>query len=204
LHHLLTGRDPGAAAPFSFPPVEQLSQDCNPRFAELIDDALEYDVVLRIQSAQEFKRRLSRIRDRDQRAKASVPSAISAGASLTPTLRLESNASQPAATPFARGQEVPTEPVRAKVTRVAEFNTLGAYESWLEHEGRSAEILSVATTKRWGFVFGFLGHAKQYTVTYQVAPDPIQPKSQSLSFFLALAILILIAFVAFLIASLSK
>jgi serine/threonine-protein kinase len=58
LHHLLTGRDPTAAPPFSFPPTSQLEPEISPALAELVDEALAYDVDRRIPSAPEFTRRL--------------------------------------------------------------------------------------------------------------------------------------------------
>jgi serine/threonine protein kinase len=58
LHHLLTGRDPTAAPPFSFPPTRELEPGINPSLAKLVDEALAYDVNGRIPSAEEFRRRL--------------------------------------------------------------------------------------------------------------------------------------------------
>jgi serine/threonine protein kinase len=58
LHHLLTGRDPTAAAPFTFPPTSEAEPKTNPALAALVDEALAYDVDRRIPSAQEFARRL--------------------------------------------------------------------------------------------------------------------------------------------------
>src|SRR5262249_20825024 len=58
LHHLLTGRDPTAAPPFSFPPTRELAPTINPALANLVDQSLAYDVNQRIPSAREFKRRL--------------------------------------------------------------------------------------------------------------------------------------------------
>ena len=58
LHHLLTGRDPTAAPPFTFPPTSQLEPEISPALAKLVDEALAYDVDRRIPSAPEFTRRL--------------------------------------------------------------------------------------------------------------------------------------------------
>jgi len=58
LHHLLTGRDPTAAPPFTFPPTRELVPEINPALAKLVDEALAYDVNRRIPSAQEFRQRL--------------------------------------------------------------------------------------------------------------------------------------------------
>jgi eukaryotic-like serine/threonine-protein kinase len=40
LHHLLTGRDPTAAPPFSFPPTSELAPKISPALAELVDESL--------------------------------------------------------------------------------------------------------------------------------------------------------------------
>lgn len=61
LHHLLTGRDPTAAPPFTFPPINELEPKIIPALAELVDEALAYDVNRRIPSAREFRRRLGLI-----------------------------------------------------------------------------------------------------------------------------------------------
>jgi serine/threonine protein kinase len=58
LHHLLTGRDPTAALPFTFLPTSELEPKINPALAKLVDEALAYDVNRRMPSAQEFGRRL--------------------------------------------------------------------------------------------------------------------------------------------------
>jgi serine/threonine protein kinase len=61
LHQLLTGRDPTAAPPFSFPRASELEPGINPALAKLVDEALAYDVNRRIASAREFRRRLQLI-----------------------------------------------------------------------------------------------------------------------------------------------
>ncbi|MGH7865539.1 MAG: protein kinase domain-containing protein, partial [Candidatus Binataceae bacterium] len=63
MHHALSGRDPALEPPFSFPPLRQLSPATNSALAELVDHALQYDVVNRVSDAAEFKRRLVAIRD---------------------------------------------------------------------------------------------------------------------------------------------
>jgi len=63
MHHALSGRDPAAEAPFSFPPISSLCPKINPALAALVDQALQYDVVLRMGTAAEFKQRLLQIRD---------------------------------------------------------------------------------------------------------------------------------------------
>jgi serine/threonine protein kinase len=58
MHHALTGRDPTTEPPFSFPPLKKVIADANPALADLVDNALSYDVEKRIASASDFKRRL--------------------------------------------------------------------------------------------------------------------------------------------------
>lgn len=63
IHHALSGRDPANEAPFSFPPLRTLCPGAEPALAALVDDALAYDVVHRVPSAAEFRRRLLAVRD---------------------------------------------------------------------------------------------------------------------------------------------
>ncbi len=63
MHHALSGRDPANEAPFSFPPLATLCPNIKPALAALVDEALAYDVEHRVQSAEEFRRRLQNIRD---------------------------------------------------------------------------------------------------------------------------------------------
>ena len=58
MHHALSGRDPAAEPPFSFPPLRKLCPDLNPSLAALVDQALAYDVVNRMRDATEFRHRL--------------------------------------------------------------------------------------------------------------------------------------------------
>ncbi|MBF6558723.1 MAG: protein kinase [Candidatus Binataceae bacterium] len=62
MHHALSGRDPAAEPPFSFPPLRKLSPEINPALAALVDQALAYDVVNRMRDAAEFRHRLIEIR----------------------------------------------------------------------------------------------------------------------------------------------
>jgi len=62
MHHALSGRDPAAEPPFSFPKLKTLCPDIAPALTELVDQALEYDVVHRMADAAEFKERLLAIR----------------------------------------------------------------------------------------------------------------------------------------------
>src|SRR5579871_404739 len=77
MHHALSGRDPAAEPPFSFPKLRTLCPDINPALADLVDQALEYDLVHRMADALEFKERLLAI-------KAGVPLAQANGATTAP------------------------------------------------------------------------------------------------------------------------
>jgi serine/threonine protein kinase len=63
MHQALSGRDPAAEAPFSFPPLRKLCPDLDPSLAALVDQALAYDVVNRMRDATEFKNRLIAIKN---------------------------------------------------------------------------------------------------------------------------------------------
>jgi serine/threonine protein kinase len=62
MHHAISGRDPAAEAPFSFPPLGKLCPDIDPRLASAVDRALAYDVVNRPRDAAEFRNRLLEIK----------------------------------------------------------------------------------------------------------------------------------------------
>ena len=62
MHHALSGRDPALEPPFSFPPLRSLCPDATPALADLIDQSLKYDVILRVADAAEFKNRLMAIK----------------------------------------------------------------------------------------------------------------------------------------------
>ena len=62
MHHALSGRDPALEAPFSFPPLHSLCPDIAPDLADVVDQALKYDVALRIGDVAEFKDRLLAIK----------------------------------------------------------------------------------------------------------------------------------------------
>jgi serine/threonine protein kinase len=51
MHYMLSGRDPQAEPPFSFPPLATLRRDVDPNLAKLIDQCLNNDANLRPQSA---------------------------------------------------------------------------------------------------------------------------------------------------------
>src|SRR6202142_1423523 len=62
MHHALSGRDPALEPPFSFPPLRSLCPDVTPALADLIDQTLKYDVILRVADAAEFRHRLIAIK----------------------------------------------------------------------------------------------------------------------------------------------
>jgi serine/threonine protein kinase len=62
MHHALSGRDPALEPPFSFPALHSLCPDLTPALCELVDQALKYDVVLRMADAAEFRQRLMAIK----------------------------------------------------------------------------------------------------------------------------------------------
>jgi len=62
MHHAISGRDPAAEAPFSFPPLRKLCPDIDSRLGAVIDKALAYDVANRMHDASEFKQRLLEIK----------------------------------------------------------------------------------------------------------------------------------------------
>jgi serine/threonine protein kinase len=62
MHHALSGRDPALEPPFSFPPLRSLCPGVTPALADLVDQALKYDVALRVADTAEFKQRLMAIK----------------------------------------------------------------------------------------------------------------------------------------------
>jgi serine/threonine protein kinase len=62
MHHALSGRDPALEPPFSFPPLHSLCSDVTPALCDLIDQALKYDVALRVADCAEFRERLFAIK----------------------------------------------------------------------------------------------------------------------------------------------
>jgi serine/threonine protein kinase len=63
--NLLTGWDPAAHAPFSFPALRQLRQECSQALEEIISQALMIDPDDRISTAREFAHRLKAVRAAD-------------------------------------------------------------------------------------------------------------------------------------------
>jgi serine/threonine protein kinase len=62
MHHALSGRDPALEPPFSFPALHTLCPDVTPPLCELVDQALKYDVALRVADTAEFRDRLIAIK----------------------------------------------------------------------------------------------------------------------------------------------
>jgi serine/threonine protein kinase len=86
MHHALSGRDPALEPPFSFPALHTLCPDVTPELCELVDQALKYDVVLRVADAAEFRQRLMAIKSRTPMAAPQRNS--STAASSRPQLKL--------------------------------------------------------------------------------------------------------------------
>jgi len=63
MHHALSGRDPTTEPPFSFPLLRKLCPHLNPALADLVSEALMYDVERRIRDVDEMKRRLLAIKN---------------------------------------------------------------------------------------------------------------------------------------------
>ncbi|MDO8430906.1 MAG: protein kinase [Candidatus Binatus sp.] len=63
MHHALSGRDPAVEPPFSSPPLRSVAPAVAPALAEIVDQALQYDVILRMADALEFKNRLLAIKN---------------------------------------------------------------------------------------------------------------------------------------------
>jgi len=87
MHHALSGRDPAAEPPFSFPKIRTLCPNVTPALADLVDQALEYDVVHRMADAREFKERLLAIKSGVATARVNGP-ATSPPPSGKPQMRL--------------------------------------------------------------------------------------------------------------------
>jgi serine/threonine protein kinase len=94
MHHALSGRDPALEPPFSFPPLRSAAPGVTPALCELVDQALKYDVVLRVADAHEFRERLLAIKS-GVSAFAPTPAPNRAGA--RPQLKLPLGAPAPAA-----------------------------------------------------------------------------------------------------------
>jgi serine/threonine protein kinase len=96
MHHALSGRDPAAEAPFSFPSLRKLCPGLDPALAAVVDQALAYDVVNRMRDATEFKRRLVEIKSGASEPAKSAPAGGSRS-SARPQLPLPLGNASPAA-----------------------------------------------------------------------------------------------------------
>jgi serine/threonine protein kinase len=63
MHHALSGRDPTTEPPFSFPLLRKLCPQLNPALADLVSEALMYDVERRIRDVDEMRRRLLAVKN---------------------------------------------------------------------------------------------------------------------------------------------
>jgi serine/threonine protein kinase len=130
MHHAISGRDPAAEPPFSFPPLRKICPDVDSRLAGAVDQSLAYDVVNRIGSASDFRRRLLEIKLDAAGSSAVNVSAIAAASSSSAGVQSPSNVasggsllhtSQPSATQNPPSQpksshNAPTAPTLLSVT----------------------------------------------------------------------------------------
>ncbi len=72
LHQMLSGRDPGAEPPFSFPPLEDLCSGCASEIAALVNDSLRHDLGQRVSSIAVFRKRLVEARNAARAANAAA------------------------------------------------------------------------------------------------------------------------------------
>jgi serine/threonine protein kinase len=93
MHHALSGRDPASEAPFSFPSLRKLCPDLDPALSAIVDQSLAYDVVNRMPTAAEFKRRLLEARSSSIGVTAAAGNAPANNASAKPQMKLPLGAS---------------------------------------------------------------------------------------------------------------
>jgi serine/threonine protein kinase len=98
MHHALSGRDPASEAPFSFPPLRKLCPDLDPALSTIVDQSLAYDVVNRMPTAAEFKRRLLEAKSSSIGVAAAAGNAPANNASAKPQMRLPLGASPASST----------------------------------------------------------------------------------------------------------
>jgi serine/threonine protein kinase len=101
MHHALSGRDPAAEPPFSFPRLKSLSPNLNTALAELVDQALQYDTVHRMADATEFKQKLLAIRSGVAPAPGNGAAARASTPSGKPQMRLPLGAGAARSSPEA-------------------------------------------------------------------------------------------------------
>src|SRR5260370_4293128 len=93
MHHALSGRDPASEAPFSFPSLRKLCPDLDPALSAIVDQSLAYDVVNRMPTAAEFKRRLLDAKNNSSGVVATPGNASANNASAKPQMKLQLGAS---------------------------------------------------------------------------------------------------------------
>jgi serine/threonine protein kinase len=101
MHHALTGRDPAAEAPFSFPPLRKLVPDLDPELGAIVDQALAYDVTRRLASAADFKRKLVDLTNRAHGARSQAHAADTVKSQIQLALGSDAALKRPAAAPSA-------------------------------------------------------------------------------------------------------
>src|SRR5579883_616689 len=109
MHHALSGRDPTTEPPFSFPLLRKLCPELNPALADLVSEALMYDVERRIRDVDEMKRRLLAIRNgiaANANGQSSAAAALQGQPQLT--LPLKSPAPPSTAPPAPSAPSAPT------------------------------------------------------------------------------------------------
>ena len=106
MHHALSGRDPTTEPPFSFPPLRKLCPDVNAPLADLVGEALMYDVERRIRDVGEFKYRLTAIKN------GAATGAVAAGVTASPApqgrSQLQLPLKKPSAPPAQPASSAPT------------------------------------------------------------------------------------------------
>ncbi len=102
MHHALSGRDPTTEAPFSFPVLRKFCPDLNPALAELVREALEYDVDRRIRDVDEMRRRLLAIKNGAGAQANGAPGAAPSPGPPQLQLPLKSAPSTPTSSPAAQ------------------------------------------------------------------------------------------------------
>jgi serine/threonine-protein kinase len=116
MHHALSGRDPAAEPPFSFPPLRKVAPEIDAGLATIVDQALAYDVGRRIAGAADFKRRLIELRDPARKASVAPPIATPLKTQLQLPLGGDATQKAPPAAPS------PSPPVSASAPTVVVTN----------------------------------------------------------------------------------
>jgi serine/threonine protein kinase len=106
MHHALSGRDPTTEPPFSFPPLRKFSPDINPALADLVGEALTYDVDRRLRDVDEVKRRLLAIKNGAGAQVYGAPNAVPPQG--PPQLQLPLKSATPTSAPQQAAPSAPT------------------------------------------------------------------------------------------------